>query len=391
MEPGPTTTRRLERRRDGRVIGGVSQGVAHYFGIDAVLVRIGFVIAAFFGGAGVIAYVAGWLLIPEEGETTSIGERALRERRWARLAGIALIAIAVSSVMRPLWWFGGHAFFAVLLIGAGVFLLSPAFTEHERTDAPPTLPTPATPATPVTPAAMQTTMPTPVSTTPPPPTTPVDIAFAPNPPPQPASPRRRRGGLGALTFGILLIGAGVTGLALASGASIEPANAFAVGLLVVGAALVVSTWVGRSFVLIPLGVVLVVLMSVSTVIDVPITGGIGEKRVHPQSVAELHPEYHHGIGEMRLDLVDVDFARGSNYEVEATVGIGHLLVRLPRGVTVEIHGHAGAGEVRVLDDHDEGLRVDRDTTLTAAGENPPHLVLDLQVGVGQVEVQDAAA
>src|SRR3954451_6647056 len=133
--------------------------------------------------------------------------------------------------MQPLWWFGGHAFFAVLLIGAGVFLLSPAFAEHERTDVPPPPTTHATHATETAEAPRQTTVPT-ASPTPPPPTTPVDVAFSPAPPPRPASPRRRRGGLGVLTFGILLIGAGVTGLALASGASIEPANAFAVGLLV---------------------------------------------------------------------------------------------------------------------------------------------------------------
>jgi predicted membrane protein len=132
-------------------------------------------------------------------------------------------------------------------------------------------------------------------------------------------------------------------------------------------------------------------MSVSTVIDVPITGGVGEKHVTPQTVAEVDQEYHHGIGEMQIDFTHVDFVNRRTYDVKATVGIGHLLVLVPRDVTVEVHGHAGAGEIRVLDDHEGGLRVDRDTTVTAAGENPPHLVLDLEVGVGQVEVQDAAA
>jgi hypothetical protein len=47
--------------------------------------------------------------------------------------------------------------------------------------------------------------------------------------------------------------------------------------------------------------------------------------------------------------------------------------------------------VRFLDDHEGGVHVDRDTTLTAAGESPPHVVLDLEVGLGQVEVRDAAS
>jgi hypothetical protein len=49
------------------------------------------------------------------------------------------------------------------------------------------------------------------------------------------------------------------------------------------------------------------------------------------------------------------------------------------------------GEVRFLDKHDGGIRVDHDTTLSTAGENPPRVVLQLEVGIGQVEVTDAAA
>jgi hypothetical protein len=197
--------------------------------------------------------------------------------------------------------------------------------------------------------------------------------------------------LGALTFGVLLIGAGVVGLVLGSGNSIEPAYVFAIGLLIVGAALVVSTWVGRSYVLIPIGLVLVGLMSVSTVIDVPITGGVGEKNVTPFALSDLQAEYHLGVGELRLDLTHLTLERGTTRTVKATVGVGHLLVRLPRNVTAELHGHAGLGEVRFLDQHDGGVRIDRDTTLSAGGESPPRVVIEADVGIGQVEVLDAAA
>src|SRR4051794_20454673 len=115
MEPHAPPTTRLVRRRDGRMIAGVSQGVADHFHIDPLFVRMGFVVATFFGGAGVVAYVAGWLLIPEEDEDTSVGERVLREHRWGRIAGIALIAVAVTSFGGPFWWFRGGTFFAVLL------------------------------------------------------------------------------------------------------------------------------------------------------------------------------------------------------------------------------------------------------------------------------------
>lgn len=49
------------------MVAGVCQGVANYFGIDATVVRLATVILALvtFGGA-VIAYLAAWLLVPEE-------------------------------------------------------------------------------------------------------------------------------------------------------------------------------------------------------------------------------------------------------------------------------------------------------------------------------------
>jgi phage shock protein C len=67
--------KKLERPRKGRLVAGVAAGIAEYFGVDATLVRLAFAIAACFGGLGILMYLAGWLLIPEEGETGSILER----------------------------------------------------------------------------------------------------------------------------------------------------------------------------------------------------------------------------------------------------------------------------------------------------------------------------
>jgi phage shock protein C len=62
----------LRRSYDDRMLGGVAGGLAHYFGVDAVIVRIAFVVLAFVGGAGIPLYLAGLLLIPEEGSDSSI-------------------------------------------------------------------------------------------------------------------------------------------------------------------------------------------------------------------------------------------------------------------------------------------------------------------------------
>ncbi len=62
----------LRRSYHDRVLGGVAGGLARYFGVDATIVRIGFVIATLVGGAGIPLYLAGLLLIPEEGSNQSI-------------------------------------------------------------------------------------------------------------------------------------------------------------------------------------------------------------------------------------------------------------------------------------------------------------------------------
>jgi len=62
----------LHRATNGRMVTGVAAGLADYLGADVTIVRIGFVVAAFFSGLGIVAYLAGALLIPEEGSDESI-------------------------------------------------------------------------------------------------------------------------------------------------------------------------------------------------------------------------------------------------------------------------------------------------------------------------------
>ena len=62
----------LRRPFEGRVLTGVAEGLARYFGVDPTLVRIGFVVLTVIGGAGVPLYLAGLLLIPDEGSDQSI-------------------------------------------------------------------------------------------------------------------------------------------------------------------------------------------------------------------------------------------------------------------------------------------------------------------------------
>ena len=72
----------LVRTRDGRIVAGVCSGLAQYFGIDANLIRvIVAVLTVFTGGVGALAYLAAWVVIPEEGEKSSIAENVVNKNR----------------------------------------------------------------------------------------------------------------------------------------------------------------------------------------------------------------------------------------------------------------------------------------------------------------------
>jgi len=62
--------RRLFRDTKGAMLAGVAAGLANYFGLDVLIIRILFVIGIFTGGWGILIYVALWLLVPEA-KTTS--------------------------------------------------------------------------------------------------------------------------------------------------------------------------------------------------------------------------------------------------------------------------------------------------------------------------------
>lgn len=57
--------KRLYRSRSERIFKGVCGGLAEYFGLDPILIRVIFIVALF-GGVGLLTYILLWLLVPEE-------------------------------------------------------------------------------------------------------------------------------------------------------------------------------------------------------------------------------------------------------------------------------------------------------------------------------------
>lgn len=58
---------KLYRSKD-KIVGGVCAGLGEYVGIDPTIIRLSFAFLLFFAGGGLLAYLIGWIVIPEEPE-----------------------------------------------------------------------------------------------------------------------------------------------------------------------------------------------------------------------------------------------------------------------------------------------------------------------------------
>jgi phage shock protein PspC (stress-responsive transcriptional regulator) len=81
---GTNETKTLVRSRKGRMVAGICAGIADYSGLDVTLVRLTVaVVSVITGGAGVLAYLAAWMIIPDEGENASIAQDILGKKQNA--------------------------------------------------------------------------------------------------------------------------------------------------------------------------------------------------------------------------------------------------------------------------------------------------------------------
>lgn len=58
------TNKRLTRSRD-RMVAGVAAGLSEYLGVDATLIRLGFILLSVAGGPGLLLYIIMWVIVPE--------------------------------------------------------------------------------------------------------------------------------------------------------------------------------------------------------------------------------------------------------------------------------------------------------------------------------------
>jgi hypothetical protein len=284
----------------------------------------------FAGGAGLLAYVAAWLLVPEED--------ALPSERPGRAATIAgAIALVLAVCVLPLWNgpFGGHwsgPFVGLVflgLAGLGVWYLASG-------EAP---------------AAAGSVR---------------DIL------------RRAGFGLALLAVCAILAVGGAWATAAGGGAVVAGV------IVVLGAWLVASAFIGGARWLILPALALALPAGVVSAADLDIRGGIGERQYRPLAADQVRDTYRLGVGQLIVDLRDAKLPAGDR-RVHIDLGVGQVVLVVPRDVCVATSARLGAGEVDVFDRNSAGVDVDWQDERTAPA-NRTRLVVDGDVGVGQLAV-----
>jgi signal transduction histidine kinase len=125
---GDLTAPRAALRRDleHRVLGGVCAGLGRRMGIDPVILRVAFVVAAAAGGVGLLLYVVAWLVIPaERAGRPRAPARALPRRASGQVAaGVGLLVLALVLFLRELGiWFSDALVWPVVLAATGTALI----------------------------------------------------------------------------------------------------------------------------------------------------------------------------------------------------------------------------------------------------------------------------
>jgi phage shock protein PspC (stress-responsive transcriptional regulator) len=437
--PGRASREPLRRDRRSKVIAGVCGGLGRHLDIDPVVFRILFAVLSFVGGIGLLAYAAAWLFVPVEGNRKSEAHRLLTGSNPLLAVvvaiGLALGALASISVltngltaMWPLWLLAA-AVLGVLVWRGDIKLgrgqtgrapqQPPTWWQHPVGEGPDGAegtgrtggvdeagePQDAAPAG----YAAFTASGAQGAQGPGTPSSWVDLSGLNGGPgaeaaagegSEPAKRPKRRG-YGGLVFASLLAATGVVGvLDAAHLISLTWLSGGALVLVLLGAGMVLGGMFGKTTALVPLGLVVAVPMILLATADVPLHGTVGDENWSPTSAADLHGTYQVAVGDGTLDLTGLVPGAGKSLPVVAQVGIGDLDVQVPSDVTVQVHAHAGIGQIET---DSPGLIVrgpgspdgsivsgaDRtqDFTIEAQGKSEGTIVLNLNVGIGDVTLE----
>ena len=189
--------------------------------------------------------------------------------------------------------------------------------------------------------------------------------------------------------GALLAAAGVFGLlAVLDVYDVDLEVAFAAGVVIVGGAVAIGAMTQRRVGgLVFLGLLLLAAFGAAAATPVSISAGAGDRVERPLNADAVEPSYELGVGSLEIDLRAVALPSGTT-SVDASVGVGELLITVPEGVALDDRRRTPASARSTCSAiSDDGVDVDR--TLTIAGSTPdaPVLNLEADVGLGSIEVR----
>lgn len=419
--PNPPFPQRppLRRLRTDRVLAGVAGGFARWLGIDPVIVRVVLVVLALFGGSGLLLYLVGWLLIPEEGDPSSEAEKLIGRARQPGsptrtvliVIGVVLGVILLVNLVSfgPMHGFGGGGSILLLLAVGGVivWLVNRPPTGTAAWTVPPVVTTPAVPPAATSASTSASTSTTDITSNDIAPNATETTGFAyggyggypgyqaPVPAPVPPPVPRPRSYLGLATMSLSLMTMGILGwLSMAGVVDIPAVVVLSAGLGVLGLGLLVGTVFGRARWLIALALPLLLLTVLVALVpsNVHLGKGIGERTWQPTTAEQASGPFELTVGDAVLDLTDLQVpSDAGTIPVAASVGIGELRVVVPAGMHVNVNATNGLGEIAV-----EGLAPvngqDRSVVADLPGVVPdsaPTIDLVVSVSLGNLEVSRA--
>ncbi|HJP75286.1 MAG TPA: PspC domain-containing protein [Pseudonocardiaceae bacterium] len=394
---------RPRRPRNGRVIAGVAAGIGRRYGIDPILIRIVLAVATFAGGAGVVFYLLGWLLLPAEQDEVSPVEALIGRGRSSTGPGLTVL---LGLLLIPALAIFTHDDFTSYVMAAclllGLFFLHRGRANHQYavrpTENPAQMPTGA-PFTesgfkgePMSEQTRWTGQPSANEPQQPPAWDPLGAApFAWDlPEPQPAAPQPEPEAP-LLRYRKSRVGLATLGFAVVAGAAMFATNAFAphvtVGILagIVGLGMVAGSFLGGGRGLIALAAVLCCFGALLSVSHVNNTQNIAnDQRYTPTSISAVQPEYNGGIGDVMLDLTQLP--NSGSVTTKVSVGTGDARVMVPATADVVVTCTSSIGTVNCLDVREDGANND---TVHATQNDPSDnlkITLDVSSSIGDVEV-----
>ena len=202
--------------------------------------------------------------------------------------------------------------------------------------------------------------------------------------------RLHRLGIWRGLLAILVVVLAITALcALAAAAAFAVAIGWgvpvAIGIIVIGAALVFAAFRGGARWLILPAVALALGAGTAAAADLDFRGGIGQREYRPLTAGSI-PDggYRLGVGRLVVDLRSLDWRDSRVVDVKVDLGTGQANVFVPEKVCVTGKTHVGIGESEVTGEQNDGVDVDH--TVGRGATAAPRLVIDADVDVGQLRV-----